>query len=304
MSSDPVTDLVSSLMGFTQAFRDVLGSNQQARPGSPAARESEGEPFAGQWGDYPSRDILATTMLVVATCADHLTATASMLKERNAVFAPYTVMRAAAEAAAVGVYLTDPDIDARERVRRTMNYRLDCYCEEISLLEPFPGEEAKRKVISIKKRISDIAADAGEHGFQFHKMGGYGRPAHLDEQQPGAMKLVALAVDKNLPGLGEAYQRHLSSVAHAKLHGLTRFLTPITQAEGSPGQVMAAINTTPRVLAVELLGGPVSAANLVGGLRWFTGWDFDDVARRTVILLHTWGRVGGVPYPGYAGWLK
>jgi hypothetical protein len=41
------------------------------------------------------------------------------------------------------------------------------------------------------------------------------------------MELVDLAVDKNVPGVGVAYQRHLSSVAHAKLHGLTRVLTPL-----------------------------------------------------------------------------
>ena len=138
-------------------------------------------------------------MLAAATCADHLTATASVLKERNAVFAPYTVMRAAAEAAAVGVYLTDPDIDARERVRRAMNYRLDCFCEQISLLEPFAGEEAKSKVASLRKRITDFAAGANDHGFEFRKSGGYGRSAHLDKPQPGAMKLVDMAVDKKLP---------------------------------------------------------------------------------------------------------
>jgi hypothetical protein len=48
---------------------------------------------------------------------------------RNAVFAPYSVTRAAAEAAAMAVYLTDPAIDGLERVRRNTNYRLDALCE-------------------------------------------------------------------------------------------------------------------------------------------------------------------------------
>ena len=80
-------------------------------------------------GAFPSRDILATILLAAASAADHLVATGSVLRGRNAVFAPYTVMRAAAEAAAMAVYLTDPAIDGRERVRRNMNCRLDALCE-------------------------------------------------------------------------------------------------------------------------------------------------------------------------------
>ena len=49
---------------FASAFREVLKGNQWPTPGSPAATEAGGEPFAGEWGAFPSRDILATILLV------------------------------------------------------------------------------------------------------------------------------------------------------------------------------------------------------------------------------------------------
>jgi hypothetical protein len=106
---------------------------------------------------------------------------------------------------------------------------------------------------------------------------------------------VDLAVDKNVPGVGVAYQRHLSSVAHAKLHGLTRFLTPL--AGTPPEAARTSINASAAKIALELLAGPVCGANLAGGLGQFTGWDMDAVASPMVIMLQTWGRIGGVPYP-------
>ena len=73
MSSDPFTDLSRSLTAFAEAFRDLLTGNPRPAPGSPADREAEGDPFAGDWGEYPSRDIFATTYLAspraLTTCS-------------------------------------------------------------------------------------------------------------------------------------------------------------------------------------------------------------------------------------------
>jgi hypothetical protein len=100
-------------------------------------------------------------------------------------------------------------------------------------------------------------------------------------------------VDKNVPGVGVAYQRHLSSVAHAKLHGLTRFLAPL--AGTPPEAARTSINASAGTIALELLAGPVCAANLASGLGWFTGWNIDSVTGPVTMMLETWGRIGGVP---------
>lgn len=204
MSSDPFADLADSLSRFASVFREVLKSNQWPTPGSPAATEAGGEPFAGEWGAFPSRDILATILLAAASAADHLVAAGSVLRGRNAVFAPYTVMRAAAEAAAVAVYLTDPAIDGQERVRRNMNYRLDALCEQIRLVGAFQDDDAARMADRNRQRLGDFERAARRHGFRFRRMDGPRRSAYLDSRLPSAMELVDLAMDKNVPGLGAA----------------------------------------------------------------------------------------------------
>lgn len=245
-----------------------------------------GVPVAGRPG---------AILLAAAVAADHLAAVGSVIRGRNAVFAPYTVMRAAAEAAAMAVYLTDPAIDGRERVRRNMNYRLYACCEQIRLVGAFNDDDAARMADRNRQRLTDFERAAQRHSFRFRRMDGPRKPAYLDSRLPSAMELVDLAVDKNVPGLGVACQRHLSSVAHAKLHGMTRFLTPL--AGTPPEAARTSINISAAKIALELLAGPVCAANLASGLGWFTGWDMDPVADPMAVMLETWGRIGGVPYP-------
>jgi hypothetical protein len=51
------------------------------------------------------------------------------------------------------------------------------------------------------------------------------------------------------------------------------------------------------VNALRRLTRPVCAANLAGGLGWFTGWDMDPVTSPMTVMLETSGRIGGMPYP-------
>lgn len=99
----------------------VYDPHPRPAQGSPADSEAQGESFAGDWAARPSSDIFATAYLAAASCTDHLLGLADVLRSRNALFSAYTLTRGAVEAAALGCYLTDRDIDGRERVRRTMN---------------------------------------------------------------------------------------------------------------------------------------------------------------------------------------
>jgi hypothetical protein len=157
MSSDPFADLARSTEAFAGEFRDFMTRNPRPASGSPAEEEAQGEPFASDWSDHPSSDIFATTYLAATSCTDHLLGLADVISSRNALFAAYTLTRGAVEAAALGCYLTDKDIDGRERIRRTMNYRLDAMCERIWLFKDMHGEEAAEKLDETKKRISDFA---------------------------------------------------------------------------------------------------------------------------------------------------
>jgi hypothetical protein len=298
MSSDPVADLANSTAAFAQQFRDVLGRNPRPGPGSPADTEAVGEPYAGDWGDYPSRDIFATTYLTATSCTDHLLGLADVLRARNAVFAAYTLARGAVEAAAIGCYLTDADIDGRERLRRTINYRLQGMCERVRLFQDLRSDEAAEKLDESKRRIADFARSASQHEFTFHGMNGKGRSAYLDKPQPPAMGLISRAVDKNMPTLGRTYQRLLSATAHSAVHGLARMLAPVAANEGRPGEVLAAINRDPRSLATELVVGPLTAFNLASGVEWFCRCDMTGLHGPANRMLMTWSRVGQIAAPG------
>jgi len=297
MSSDPFADLASSTEAFATGFRGFMTRNPQPAPGSPADSEAQGEPFAGDWADRPSSDIFATAYLSATSCTDHLLGLVDVLRSRNALFSAYTLTRGAVEAAALGCYLTDPDIDGRERVRRTMNYRLDALCERMWLFEDMHGEYAAGKLDETRQRIADFARSAAQHGFTFHEMSGKGRVAHVGPAQPAAMNLISLAVDKDMPELGRMYQRLLSATAHSAVHGLARMLAPLSPIEGRPGEALAAVNSDPRRLAVELVVGPMTAHSLARGVEWFTGCDMSSLHGPANQMLMTWSRVGQLSVP-------
>jgi hypothetical protein len=297
MSSDPFADLASSTKAFATEFREFMTSNPQPAPGSPADSEAQGEPYAGDWADHPSSDIFATAYLAATSCTDHLLGLADVLRSRNALFSAYTLTRGAVEAAAIGCYLTDPDIDGKERVRRMMNYRLDALCERTWLFRDMHGEYAAEKLDETQQRISDFARGARQHGFDFHDMNGKGRPAHIGPEQPKAMTLISLAMDKDMHELGRMYQRLLSATAHSAVHGLARMLTPLSPIEGRPGEALAAVNIDPRRLAVELVVGPMTAHSLARAFEWFTGCDMSSLHGPANQMLMIWSRIGQVSVP-------
>ena len=213
------------------------------------------------------------------------------------MFAAYTLTRGAVEAAALGCYLTGQDIDGRERVRRTMNYRLEAMCERVWLFKDMHGEYAAEKLGETKKRISDFARAARQHNLSFHDMNGKGRAAHIGPEQPKAMTLISLAVDKEMPELGRMYQRLLSATAHSAVHGLARMLTPVSPNAGRPGEALAAVGKDPQSLAVELVVGPLTAHSLARGLEWFTGCDMSDLHGPANQMLRTFSRIGQMHGP-------
>jgi hypothetical protein len=297
MSSDPFADLASSTKAFAREFREFMSRNPWPAPGSPADKEAQGEPFAGDWGEHPSSDIFATTYLAATSCTDHLLGLADVLSSRNALFAAYTLTRSAVEAAALGCYLTDQDIEGRERVRRTMNYRLDAMCERVWLFTDMQGDYAAEKLDETKERIADFARGARQHSFIFRDMNGKGRAAYVGSEQPKAMTLISLAVDKDMPELGRTYQRLLSATAHSGVHGLARMLTPVSPNEGRPGEALATVNIDPRTLAVELVVGPLTAHSLASGIEWFTGCDMTGLHGPANQMLRTWSRIGRMNVP-------
>lgn len=215
MSSDPFADLASSTEAFAREFREFMTRNPRPASGSPADKEAQGEPFAGDWSEHPSSDIFATTYLTATSCTDHLLGLADVLRARNALFAAYTLTRGAVEAAALGCYLTDQGIDSGERVRRTVNYRLDAMCARVWLFTDMHGDYAAEKLDETRQRIADFARGARQHSFSFHDMNGKGRAAHIGSAQPAAMNLSGLRQARIRQGVCHSGQRGPELQVHA-----------------------------------------------------------------------------------------
>ena len=58
------------------------------------------------------------------------------------------------------------------------------------------------------------------------------------------------------------------------------------------------MNVTPQVLAQQLFVGPLCAATLVEHLRWFLGWDTEEIDQASTVIYATWCRIAQVPYLG------
>jgi hypothetical protein len=119
---------------------------------------------------------------------------------------------------------------------------------------------------------------------------------YLGDKPPGAMALIDKCATSTA-GVGAAYQQLLSSVAHGQLHGLSRFLMR-APAPAEPGKVITQMNLSARNAALHLMAGPLCVSTLVENLRWFFGWDTEALDSDVIAMLHAWGRIAGVPYPG------
>jgi hypothetical protein len=297
VSSDPFADLSRTLAAFAEGLRTLLDAGKTAAPGSPADKEAAEEPYAGEWGERPSRASFAPVLLTSFSCADHLAAAAEAIRTRHILVSPFTLTRAASEAAATACYVSESGITPLERIRRSMNWRLDGMSQDVIMIGDFHIPEAASEVARLNSRIDAIGRAGVTYGLTFKKAAGF-KPARLGEETPSAMALIDQCASRT-PKLGATYQRLLSSVAHAKAHGLTRFLTSGTLIEpDQPGHVLAPINMNARDFARHLIVGPLCASTLVEHLAWFAGWDIDDLSPLVIKMLHAWGRIAGVPYPG------
>jgi hypothetical protein len=219
------------------------------------------------------------------------------IRTRHILVSPFTLTRAASEAAATACYVSESGITPLERIRRSMNWRLDGMSQDAIMLRDFHIPEAASEVARLNVRIDAIGRSGESYGLTFKKPAGF-KPARLGEETPSAMALIDQCASRT-PKLGATYQRLLSSVAHAKAHGLRRFLTSGTLIEsGQPGQVLAPINMKTRDFARHLIVGPLCASTLVEHLAWSAGWDVNEISPLVIKMLHAWGRIAGVPYPG------
>jgi len=291
--SDQFTDLANSVGEFARALRGLLAAYDFPADGSPAAMEAEDEPYAGEWGAHPGRDLHVTIRLATWSCADHLAALSVVLRERRLIPPLYTLARGAAEAAAIACYLAERGISPLERVRRNMNSNLQALTEEVNMLNRFTRHDAVAAVERHKAQIGKIEREGRRCELRFTRSKGY-RAGYLGDEPPSAMKMIGMIASR-VPEFGTSSQQLLSSVAHSQLHGLTRFIVPNGKPGPAPDKFTADLTASAPDIALHLLVAPQCASTLAAQLAWFMGWKSDEAAAAITSMLHAWGRVAGIP---------
>jgi hypothetical protein len=296
MSSDAFADLGGTLGAVADGLIRMVDVNKGPTAGSPCDKESDGEPFAGEWSAHPARDLVATLLMECWSCADHLRVAGGVLAGHRGVASLYTLTRGATEVGAIASYLSDLGIDPLERVRRLMNHNLAALHEDLNMLGRFGGEDAAAKTARHRGQEAAIARTGCQFGLAFTRPKKGFTACYLGDKPPGAMALIDKCATRTA-GVGAAYQQLLSSVAHGQLHGLSRFLVR-APAPAEPGKVITQMNLSARNAALHLMAGPLCVSTLVENLRWFFGWDTETLDPDVTAMLHTWGRIAGVPYRG------
>jgi hypothetical protein len=297
MSSDAFADLGLRLEHFAQALRELHNANKRPAPGSVADREARGEPYADEWGRHPSRDIFATVVLTSWSCADHLTGTAILLQAKRCIPSLFTLARGGAEAAVTACYLCEAGIDPLERVRRNMNCHLDGLCQELNMLRKFSHPGAQARIDQHEKQIEAVKQTALKRGFAF-KPASRHLSAYIGEKPKSVMELMNDCAART-PGIGALTYQMFSGVAHAKLHGLSRFLVMNGEPpRGSEGGVSVEMNITAGEVAQQLFATMVCASTLANQMRYFLGWDTEQLDAAATRMHATWARIAGAPYDG------
>jgi len=289
MSSDPIADLGRTLGQLAGDLAELFRTNDRPRPGTPAGREADGEPFAGDWGAQPAREVLATVALASASCADYLTVIAETLRARSGMYSPYALSRSALEAAAQGCYLTEPGVEPLERLRRHMNLDLQALHEDGRMLRKIGDPPSVAKAIRHADRELVIGRTGEEFGLSFTKATDR-HQAYLGDKPPSAMKMIEECAP-NEPALKSAYQL-LSGVAHGLWHGHARLLRR-SESE-TPGTVGLGLAVGANTLARDLAAAPLCACVLAGRLGWYTGWNLDALMASMSLLSVNWERVAAM----------
>jgi hypothetical protein len=162
------------------------------------------------------------------SCGDYLSALLKSLTEPVEAIAPWSLARSVLEAAAVSIWIGRPDIDAVERVNRSLAFRL-CGLEEQRKLAQStdqispPGSDAYQ-------RLTDAALVVGAK----IKRDSAGKPTRVGAHWPGSTLLCATELGE------ETTYRILSAFAHSHPFAIQQLsFRTLGPAERDPDMVKA-----------------------------------------------------------------
>jgi hypothetical protein len=229
------------------AVHDYKTTEAAPWPDSISARElAEERDFLALPRKHPMMDTQLAPRQYLGSAADHLTAFAAVIRAPHTVMALLTLLRTQIVGAAYAAYVAEPDIGARERVRRWLNVHLDSLTEQMRLVGRDDAESAEH-YDELEQRRRDVKSGAHQLGWT---IAGNDTPKSkawpVDwciKPRPTEMDLVNdLLSGVDAPGkTGKTLYRFLSATTHAQPHALLALID--SETARSHGDGSATVST-------------------------------------------------------------
>ncbi len=146
---------------------------------------------------------------LLEVAADQLMAFVKVCTEPVETIAPWTCVRSMLEACAIGIWLVDPDIDARTRMGRSFALRYEGLNQQVKFFRTSNNTEARKVQLRIES-VEDLAAELG-----FGKLvDSKGKRIGIGKVMPSVTNLIKVVLHE------EGFYRLVSAVAHAHFWAL------------------------------------------------------------------------------------
>ena len=143
--------------------------------------------------------------VVIESAADYLKALDSLVRAKDYAVAPWTCARGVLEGVALATWLLDKDIDAKERVSRSLSIRFTTLRQQEKMARSDGDNTNVRKCQDRIKEIEDVAVNLGFSPLRNNR----GRRTCIAQSLPPITELIRRQIDK------EGLYRVLSGLAHS-----------------------------------------------------------------------------------------
>lgn len=218
----------------------------------------------------------------IYTVVDDLLAVATLIQDGQRLRAPITLSRSVLEAAAVGCFLTDKQVQPKERLRRTLNLQLSQLKESANEVRDHEDE------FNYEKELLELLEYAAFTDFAVprYKPAGHQPPVIATPDGPRTDSARAM-VDQVLPGgVGLTMWRSLSAVAHSRESGMV-----LPDQYSLPHKVQ--VWQRAKAVAWHTLPALLVTQELVRRLGPYLGWDCHDWLEGFEQVVQEWAIGGG-----------
>jgi len=270
---------------------DSISSRERARE-----QEFDALPF-----EHPMVHVQLAPLQYLAVSQDHLTAIAAVVRTPLTVMAQLTLLRTQLIAAAWASYMADPSIDARERVRRSMNAYLESTTEQMRLAGR-EGDENAGEFDRLDRHRRDVIRGAKQLGWhtstpESPKLKPWPKDWWIGDKPPKEMTLLgSMLGDARLNDrVGHTLYRYLSATSHAQPHALAWFVNREQTVSRGDGSAIAGIGMDSRMLvtlAMTSVGALTIAMDTCVGLY---GWPAHRWQRDVIPVFNGFRSTLGLP---------